>query len=77
VGRVATMNGTSINARNWGAPPFCLFLCCKMGISLYVGLGVAQTSREKGCLWCGFPEMTAEESNAGQDEERGRTHRFS
>jgi len=41
-----------------------------MGISLYVGLGVAQTSREKGCLWRGFPEMTAEESNAGQDEER-------
>jgi len=81
VGRVATINGTSINARNrgGGAPPFCLFLCSKMGISLYVnvGLGVAQTSREKGCLWRGFPEMTAEETNAGQDEERGRTHRFS
>jgi len=41
-----------------------------MGISLYVGIGVAQTSREKGCLWRGFPEMTAEESNVGQDEER-------
>jgi len=40
-----------------------------MGISPYVGLGVAQTSRKKGCLWRGFPEMTAEESNAGQDEE--------
>jgi len=48
------MDGTSINARNWGAPPFCLFLCCKMG-----------------CLWQGFPEMMAEESNAGQDEEKG------
>jgi len=48
-----------------------------MGISLYVELGVAQTSGEKGCLWHCFPELMAEESNAGQDEERGRTHRFS
>jgi len=48
-----------------------------MGISLYVGLWVAQTSREKGCLWWGFPEMTTEESNAGKDEERGQTHQFS
>jgi len=71
------MNSTSINARNWESASFRLFLCCKMGISLYVGLGVAQTSQEKGCLWRGFPGMTAEESNAGQDEERGRTHRFS
>jgi len=33
-----------------GAPPFCLFLCCKMGISLYVGLGVVLTSRETPLL---------------------------
>jgi len=25
------MDDTAINARNWGAPTFCLFLCCKMG----------------------------------------------
>ena len=42
-GKGTTMNGTLINAKNWGS----LFLCYKMGISLYVGLGVAQTSREK------------------------------
>jgi len=67
------MNGTSINARNWVSAT--IFYVVKW-VYHYFGLGVAQTSRAKGCLWRGFLEMTAEESKAGQDKERGRTYRF-
>ena len=55
------MNRTSINARNWGERRHFVSLYVVQWV--YVGLGVAQTSREKGCSWRGFSEMTAEESN--------------
>ena len=64
-----TMNGTSINARNWGDRRHSGYLCCKMG---NVGHGVAQIGREKGCLWCDLGQWLAKRKREGEPSDSAR-----